>query len=68
MTKDQAITLLGGTITKAAQAIGITHSAVSQWPDQLPSAIRDRVQAALYRKQEESISAHVGRTPVVESH
>lgn len=49
MTKDQAIKLLGGTPSKAADAIGVTVSAVSQWPEELTPAIRDRVQAALWR-------------------
>lgn len=53
MTKDQAIKLLGGSSAKAAQAIGITQSAVSQWPEQLPDTIRDRVQAALFRREKE---------------
>jgi hypothetical protein len=50
MNKTQAIQLLGGTVTAAAEAVGISRSAVSQWPDELPDAIRDRVQAALARK------------------
>ena len=52
MTKDQAIKLLGGTSAKAAQAIGISQSAVSQWPEELPDTIRDRVQAALFRRSQ----------------
>lgn len=50
MNKSQAIELLGGTVKAAAEAIGISSSAVSQWPDELPDAIRDRVQAAVARK------------------
>ena len=50
MNKTQAIELLGGTASKAAQAIGVTPSAVSQWPEELPSRISDRVLAALARK------------------
>lgn len=50
MNKSEAIQLLGGSVSAAADAIGITRSAVSQWPDDLPDAIRDRVQAALARK------------------
>lgn len=52
MLKVDAITLLGGTVTAVAEAVGITTSAVSQWPDELPPSIRDRVQAALYRRQQ----------------
>ncbi len=50
MNKSQAIDLLGGTVTAAAEAIGISRSAVSQWPEELPDTIRDRVQAAIARR------------------
>jgi predicted transcriptional regulator len=50
MLKQKAIDLLGGTQASAAEAIGITASAVSQWPDELPPKISDRVLAALYRR------------------
>lgn len=50
MKKSEAIHLLGGTATSASREIGITVKAVSKWPDVLSDAIRDRVQAALYRR------------------
>lgn len=50
MKKDDAIKLLGGTVSEAARAIGIMPQAVSQWPDVLPSRTSDRVIAALARK------------------
>ena len=50
MRKDHAIEMLGGTVTSAACAVGVTASAVTQWPDELPQRIADRVQAALWRK------------------
>ena len=50
MLKSHAIELLGGTVTSAAEAIGVTSSAVTQWPDELPQRIADRVLAALARK------------------
>ena len=59
MQKSEAISLLGGTVTAAAQAVGVTTSAVSQWPDELPPAVRDRVQAALWRREAETAK----RTP-----
>jgi hypothetical protein len=49
MNKQDAINLLGGSVTAAAAAMRISHSAVSQWPDVLPDRLVDRVQAALYR-------------------
>lgn len=50
MLKSDALKLLGGTPTTAAAEIGVSPSAVSQWPDVLPRRIEDRVLAALARK------------------
>lgn len=50
MLKSKAIELLGGTPKDAAQAVGVSPSAISQWPDELPDRIADRVLAALARK------------------
>lgn len=50
MQKTEAIELLGGSMTAAAEAINISFQAVSQWPDVLPPRIADRVYAALARK------------------
>lgn len=50
MLKTEAIDLLGGTIPAAAKAIGISYQAVDKWPEVLTDAIRDRVQAVLYRR------------------
>jgi len=49
MTKSEAIRRLGGTVTAAAAALGVTYQAVRDWPDELPPRIADRVEAALYR-------------------
>lgn len=49
MLKHQAIELLGGTVTQAAVAIGINPQAVSQWPEELPRRLADRVLAACVR-------------------
>jgi len=53
MDKAEAIKLLGGTPGSAAAAIGISPQAVSAWPPVLTRAIADRVQAALWRMQNE---------------
>lgn len=52
MKKTEAIQLLGGSVASVAKAIGASYQAVDKWPDELPPRIRDRVQAALYRKEE----------------
>jgi DNA-binding transcriptional regulator YdaS (Cro superfamily) len=49
MDKAKAIEMLGGTVTAAAEAIGISSSAVTQWPEELPDRIADRVIAAIAR-------------------
>jgi len=51
MRKDEAISVLGGTISAAADAIGVSYQAIVKWPDELPPRLRDRVQAALWRRQ-----------------
>jgi transcriptional regulator with XRE-family HTH domain len=50
MKKIQATMLLGGTQRAAADAMGITCQAYSQWPEDLPRRLQDRVQAAIARK------------------
>jgi len=50
MRKSKAIELLGGSVTAAADAVGVSPSAVSQWPDKLPERIADRVLAVMARK------------------
>ena len=49
MNKTKAIELLGGTVKMVAKRCHISSSAVSQWPEVLTKANKDRVQAALYR-------------------
>lgn len=49
MKKSEAICLLGGSVAKAAEAIGVNSQAISQWPEDLPARLTDRVQAALWR-------------------
>nr|WP_314541566.1 hypothetical protein [uncultured Ottowia sp.] len=50
MLKEHAIHELGGTVAHVASAIGISASAIAQWPEVLPPRIADRVIAALVRK------------------
>lgn len=50
MLKKTAIDLLGGSVSAAADAIGISYQAVDKWPEDLPPRIADRVLAALARK------------------
>ena len=49
MQKTQAIEQLGGNITAAAKAIGISYQAVNKWPEVLSPRVADRVEAAVSR-------------------
>lgn len=49
MLKQQAIELLGGTVSAAAKAIDISYQAIDKWPEVLPPRIADRVLAACVR-------------------
>ena len=53
MDKQTATHLLGGSVSAAARAIGVSYQAVDKWPEKLPQRIVDRVQAALWRQQQE---------------
>lgn len=48
MTKSDAVKMFGGTQTKLAEALGISKSAVSQWPDVLPRHLTERVIGVAY--------------------
>lgn len=50
MRKSTALKLLGPTPAALAKEVGVSSSAVSQWPEELPPRIEDRVLAALARR------------------
>lgn len=49
MTKTSAVKLFGKTQVALAAALGITKSAVGQWPEELTQARRDQVVGAAVR-------------------
>lgn len=49
MKKTQAIELLGGTVSAAAKAMGVSYQAVDKWPDELPNRIAERVMGVYAR-------------------
>jgi len=65
--KTKAIELLGGSAASAAEAVGISPSAISQWPDELPDRISDRVLAALARKHLPPEMIGLDATPMTEA-
>ena len=50
MNKALALSYIGGSPKQAAKAVGVSRSAVSQWPDPLPQGLVDRVLAAWARE------------------
>lgn len=55
MRKDEAIQLLGGSVARAAESIGVSYQAVNKWPEVLTPRIEDRVYAALWRMQRRKV-------------
>jgi len=49
MRKQEAVKLFGKTQQELADAMGVSKSLVSQWPDPLPASVRDRVLGAAVR-------------------
>jgi predicted XRE-type DNA-binding protein len=63
MTKAEAVAMFGGLQRHLAEALGVTPSAVSQWPDgQLEQALEDRVIGAAVRLGKLPLRAPVGQS------
>ncbi|MFW8567040.1 hypothetical protein [Orrella sp. 11846] len=58
MKKDEAIKILGGSISSAANAVGISYQAVAKWPEKLSPRIADRVIAAKIRLEKDNQPEH----------
>lgn len=52
MKKDEAIELLGGTVQKAAENLGVTPQAIYAWPETLTERQENRVHAFLWRQSQ----------------
>lgn len=53
MTKAEFLALFGGSVSRAAEALDLTHSAVSQWPDgDLSDSAQRRVDAWRWRQSQ----------------
>ena len=51
MLKETAIKLLGGNVAAAAKTLGVTSSAISQWPEELTPQVIDRLIAHYVRNR-----------------
>lgn len=51
MHKSKAIEILGGSVSAAAEAMGISYQAVDKWPDILPARIAERVLGVVAKKR-----------------
>jgi transcriptional regulator with XRE-family HTH domain len=60
MRKSEAISIFGRTQSDLARALGITKSAVSQWPDELDQEKTDRVLGAALRLGVDMTTAFIG--------
>lgn len=49
MTKHDALQLFGGTVAATARALGISASAVYQWPDELTTRQENAVLGAAFK-------------------
>lgn len=49
MTKQEAADIFGGVHAELARALDMTRGGISQWPDELTDAQRDRVIGAAIR-------------------
>jgi transcriptional regulator with XRE-family HTH domain len=49
MTKAEAVALFGERNKDLAEALGVSASAISQWPPELPQEYADRVRGAALR-------------------
>lgn len=60
MHKQKALELLGGTVSSAAAALGVSYEAVHKWPDVLPNRIAERVMG-VYAKDKLPELATIGK-------
>lgn len=59
MNKQKAIEMLGGTVSAAAEAMGVSYQAVDKWPDELPARIADRVLGVVAKARYPDLAAEV---------
>ncbi len=63
MLKTKAIELLGGTVSAAAKALGVSYQAVDKWPDVLPARIAERVMGVYARDKLPELAVVAEPTP-----
>lgn len=63
MHKSKAIEILGGTVSAAAEAMGVTYQAVDKWPDILPDRIAERVLGVVAKTRYPALAAELAAEP-----
>lgn len=61
MNKSKAIEMLGGSVSAAAEAMGITYQAVDKWPNELPARIADRVLGVVAKTRYPKLAAELNK-------
>jgi molybdenum-dependent DNA-binding transcriptional regulator ModE len=59
MHKSKAIEILGGTVSAAAEAMGVSYQAVDKWPDELPPRIAERVLGVVAKTRYPELAAEL---------
>ena len=65
MNKSKAIEILGGTVSAAAEAMGVSYQAVDKWPDELPPRIAERVLGVVAKTRYPELAAEIA-APLVD--
>jgi hypothetical protein len=63
MHKLKAIEILGGTVSAAAEAMGVSYQAIDKWPDDLPPRIAERVLGVIAKKRYPELAEEASLPP-----
>jgi hypothetical protein len=64
MNKSKAIEILGGSVSAAAEVMGVSYQAVDKWPDELPPRIAERVLGVVAKNRYPELAAELAAPAV----